>query len=65
MTDQEIFEQIKDFKTYKIWSIVRKCYISKRYTRKGDILNNYPNCLGKKTHVLVCSSAAGLSFEIL
>lgn len=65
MTDQEIFEQIKDFKTFRVWNIKYKCYDTKRYTRKGDILNNYPSCIGQKTHVLVCSSAAGLSYEIL
>lgn len=63
--DQELLEEIqniKEFKTYRVWRIGLKgsgSWISKRYTRKRDVLNSYEYYVGKKCCILAEVSSDG------
>ena len=63
--DQELLEisqNIKAFKCYRVYSVIGKGFVGKKYTRKGDAISGRNQ--GTKQYVLVCvNSVTGTTYE--
>lgn len=59
--DQELFnaaQQIKELKMYRVWDATHKCWCSKKYTRRGDAINNYESYVNLNMYILVTVSSS-------
>lgn len=62
----ELVQSIPNFKTYRVWNATRKCWVSKRYTRKGDAISRFvgPNQTCRPdTYIVICTSFGEVTYE--
>lgn len=68
MIPVEIIDSIPDFKTFRVWNATRKCWVSKRYTRKGDAISYCAKRNNKNSPyilVLVTTSSYEVKYELI
>lgn len=66
MVPIEIRDSIPDFKTFRVWNATRKCWSTKRYTRKGDAINLLHRRDNDPTvYVLVTTSSCEVQYELI